>query len=106
MLVGKLKHLVTIKHLVAGQDEVGQPLQEWEEFASLRADIRTLNGAESIRADAQSAVTMASIRLRYRTDITTTMRVHVGSTIYEITAVLPDLVARKHVDLACRVFNG
>jgi SPP1 family predicted phage head-tail adaptor len=45
---------------------------------------------EAIKAGAEASVVQASIRIRYRTDVTSAMRVVHGSTTYEIKAVLPD----------------
>jgi SPP1 family predicted phage head-tail adaptor len=42
----------------------------------------------------------ASIRIRYRTDITAAMRVTDGSTVYQVKAVLPDS-GRQYLDLVC-----
>lgn len=106
MRVGQLKHRVTVKYLNSGQDDIGQPVQTWSDLASIWADIRHLNGSESIRADADSSIVKASIRIRRRTDVTPAMRVYHGSTIYEIKAVLPDEQSRERLDLSCERING
>jgi SPP1 family predicted phage head-tail adaptor len=103
MAAGQFKHRVLIQSLQPGQDKIGQPTTTWATFKTLGADIRTLGGLESIKADAQAATTKASIRVRYRTDITADMRVVHGSTVYEIKAVLPDEQRRDHLDLSCEV---
>lgn len=106
MRVGQLKHRVTVKYLNSGQDDIGQPVQTWSDLASIWADIRHLNGSESLRADADSSIVKASIRIRRRTDVTPAMRVYHGSTIYEIKAVLPDEQNRERLDLSCERING
>lgn len=98
-----LRHQIVIQTRQAGQDETGQPLTTWAAFKTLRADIRYLNGLETIKSDAQTAITKASIRIRYRTDITTAMRAVFGSTTFEIKAVLPDEHEREHLDLSVEV---
>jgi SPP1 family predicted phage head-tail adaptor len=107
MDIGTFNRRVTIRHLATGQDAIGQPTTTWQDFATgLHANIRRLNGVETIRAGAQTAVGTTSIRLRsYRTDITTAMRVLHGSVNYEITAVLPDEQGKCHVDLVCKVLT-
>lgn len=105
MDLGKLKHRVTILQLAAGADAIGQPTQNWITLAMVWANVRNLSGVESIKAGAQTAVAQASVRLRYRTDVTTAMRVVHGATVYEITAVLPDEERRDHVDLACKAIT-
>ncbi len=98
-----LKSLVVIQTLQSGQDEIGQPVTTWATFKTLRANIRYLNGLETIKADAQTSVVKASIRIRRRTDITAAMRVVFGATTFEIKAVLPDEQDRERLDLSCEV---
>lgn len=105
MDAGKLNCQVALLQLVDAQDALGQPGQTWTTLATVWANIRHLSGLETIQGGAQTAVGVASIRIRWRTDVTTAMRVQHGTTLYEITAVLPDLQRRQHVDLACRVIT-
>ena len=98
-----LRHYVTIQQRSAGQDEVGQPVDTWTELAAVWADIRHLGGLETIKAGALTSIVSASIRMRYRDDLTSGMRVVYGPTTYEIESVLPDLARKQHVDLVCKV---
>ena len=98
-----LKSLVIVQALQTGQDEIGQPVTTWATFKTVRANIRYLNGVETIKADAVSSVVKASIRIRRRTDITAAMRVVFGATTFEIKAVLPDEQDRERLDLSCEV---
>lgn len=101
-----LKSLVVVQALQAGQDAIGQPVTTWATFKTLRANIRYLNGVETIKADAQTSVVKASIRIRRRTDITAAMRVVFGATTFQIKAVLPDEQDRERLDLACEVVTA
>lgn len=103
MRAGPLQSRVTIKRHVTGQDEIGQPVDTWEDVATVWANIRNLRGAEAIRADKEVSTVQTSIRIRKRTDVTAAMRVVYGSTTYEIKAVLPDEVERDKMDLVCEV---
>lgn len=103
MEIGKLNRRVVIQQLTAGQDEIGQPVTAWTALATVWANIRYLNGLETIKADAQTSVVKASIRIRRRTDITAAMRVVFGATTFEIKAVLPDEQDRERTDLLCEV---
>ena len=100
-----LKSLVTVQVLQAGQDAIGQPITTWATFKTLRANIRYLNGLETIKADAQTSVVKASIRIRRRTDITAAMRVVFGATTFEIKTVLPDEQDRERTDLSVEVIQ-
>ena len=104
MRAGQLNRRVTIERKTGGVDAIGQPLPEgWETFAQVWANVRFLSGSEAIKADAQTSVVKASIRIRYRTGIDAGMRVIHGAAIYEIKAVLPDEVRREYLDLVCEV---
>lgn len=94
---------VVIKQLVAGQDDIGQPTQVWETLVTVQANVRYLNGVETIKGGAETATGKASIRIAYRTNVTTAMRAYLGSTEFRITAVLPDEVRKMHTDLSCEV---
>ena len=103
IVAGKLNCRVVIKQPAAVQDAAGQPIPTWTTLATVWANIRSLNGLETIKGGAESSVAKASIRIRYRTDVTAAMRVVHGSTTYEIKAVLPDVEGRRHLDLVCEV---
>lgn len=96
-----LNRRITIQRLQDGQDEIGQPVQTWVDVATVWANIRYLNGVETVKSDAPVSVAKASIRIRRRTDVTAGMRAVHGSTIFDIKAVLPDEESRERVDLAC-----
>lgn len=104
----RLNRLVLIQKPGTTQDEAGQPIPGWVALIAtgdgkIRANLRHLSGVETIKADAQTSAVKASIRIRYRTDVTAAMRVVHGSTTYEIKAVMPDEAGREFVDLACEV---
>lgn len=101
MEIGKLNRRVAIQSLVAGQDEIGQPTMVWTTLATVWANVRFLNGIETVKSDAPVSVAKASIRIRRRTDVTAGMRAVLGSTIFDIRAVLPDEESRERLDLAC-----
>jgi SPP1 family predicted phage head-tail adaptor len=103
-----LNRLVSIRQRASGQDTIGQPSQTWNELRSAWANIWHGSGAEAIKADATASTVKASIRI-LRTagvGVTAGMRVHHGSVIYDIRAVLPDEVSRDKVHLVCEVVDG
>lgn len=94
---------VVLQRRSAGEDALGQPVTTWATHDTVWADVRHGTGMEAIKADARMSVVRASIRIRYRTDLTAGDRVLIGSTVYEITAVIPDLQRRVFTDLVCEV---
>lgn len=105
MDVRRRNRLVQFKRLTAGQDAIGQPTQVWADLVQVRANVRYLNGVETIKADAETATAKASIRIAYRTNLTTADRVYLGATEFRITAVLPDEAGKKHTDVTCEVIS-
>ena len=103
MNAGSLNNRVTVKQRASGSDANGEPATTWTDVCTVWADIRHLSGIEAIKAGAEMSTVKASIRIRYRADITAGMRVHHGSTVYEIDAVMPDAQSRESVTMACRV---
>lgn len=102
-----LRHLVTIQQRVAGQDESGQPLPAaWADWPpKVWADIRFTGGLETIKAGAVTATAQASIRMRQRAGLSTSMRVLYEGVTYEVRAVLPDMKNRAFVDLVAEVVS-
>jgi SPP1 family predicted phage head-tail adaptor len=100
---GTLNRKVTIQLPPTAEDEVGHPTGDWTTLSTVWANIRHLSGLETVKGGAEASVAKASIRIRYRADVTAAMRVVHGSTTYEIKAVLPDEAWKQYLDLACQV---
>ncbi|WP_349743923.1 phage head closure protein [Roseateles cavernae] len=96
-----LKHLITIRHRAPGTDGAGQPNGEMVNLVDLWADIRHPSGIEAARGDAPVSTVRASIKVRLRSGITAAMQAVHGTTVYDIKAVLPDLVDRRYMFLVC-----
>lgn len=99
---GSLSTPLTIQSPNTATDPLGQPIEGWTDVAVVWGDVRHLSGTESIKAGAVTSSVNASIRIRYRTDLNAGMRVLAGSATFEISAVLPDMQRREHVDLVCK----
>lgn len=103
MDAGDLNNRVTLQQQSATVDALGQPVTTWSDLAYVWADVKFQSGSESLKANAQVATSKCSLRIRYRTGLTSAMRVMLGTTVLQILAVLPDEKGRKYVDLACEV---
>ena len=102
MQAGQLRDRITIQRKTGGTDAWGAPLPEaWADYASLWSNIRFLSGTESIKAGADVSVVSASIRIRWRQDVTAGMRVVAGAAVYDIEGVLPGQ-RREWLDLAVK----
>lgn len=106
MQAGKLNTLISIQR----QDQVraggGQPVGKWVEHAAAWADVKFPSGIGTIKADADVSLVKASMRIRFRADLRSDMRVVVAGMAFDIKAVLPDLAEREYVDLVCQSIPG
>ena len=103
MRAGQLTTQITIQSPGTTVDELGQPVEGWTEVAVVWGDVRHLSGTESIKAGAVTSSVNASIRIRWRTGLDAGMRVLVGTSVYAIKAVMPDMQRREYVDLIAEV---
>lgn len=104
---GSLNSRVTIETPTMTQDAAGQAIPSWSTLATVWANIRHLNGAESIKADAESSLVKASIRIRKGPSVDASCRVvHHGGETYRVRAVLPDERERDKVHLVSEVVHG
>lgn len=106
MDAGKRNTKVTIEARTPGHDAAKQPLNTWFTVREPWASILVKNGAQTIKSDAPASVVQASFRIPWCTDVTAAMRVKVGSAIFQIQAVLPDMQRRRHIDLVCQMVAG
>ncbi|MDR8396993.1 phage head closure protein [Paraburkholderia sp. USG1] len=75
----------------------------WGVVASVAANIRMLNGKEVLLADTDVGIASASIRIRYRTDVTTGWKVQIGNAVFDVKAALPNIAGRDYTDLVCTI---
>ena len=104
---GTLNRRVSLQQRQETPTGTGGSTIAWVEIAKVWANIRMLNGIETVKADFPVSVAKASIRIRWREDIDPTWRVVYvsnGKTMtFDVKAVLPDLVGREFVDLSVEV---
>lgn len=84
MRAGQLRYLVTIQQNVATTTARGDRESGWQDFAEVWGDIRPLRGREYYAAQQVNAELTAEIEIRYRSDITSKMRVVYNSRVFDI----------------------
>lgn len=100
MDAGKLNQRINIEQRTSDQDAAGQPVETWSLVAAVWASIKYPTGLSAIKADADTSVVKASIRIRRRSGLNAGMRVVQTSAIFDIKAVLP-AEDRQFIDLVC-----
>lgn len=105
MKIGALNRQVALERWASTRTPSGgQTEPAWVPIANVWANVRYLNGSETLRSDFPVGSARASIRIRFREDIDPTCRAvymrGAEATYFDIKAVLPDMVGREFVDLA------
>lgn len=84
-LAQELRHRVTIQQKYVERDENNYPLPEiWIDYAKIWAKVTALSAKDLLAAQAGQTQTVARMKIRYREDIDTTMRVIHKNRIYAI----------------------
>ncbi|RKG31490.1 phage head closure protein [Acinetobacter tianfuensis] len=82
---GELRHRIMVQHFTSGRDEDGYPIPEqWTDYVQLWAKVTHLSGKDLIAAQASQSKVIARLKIRYREDIDTTMRVIYKGKTYAI----------------------
>jgi SPP1 family predicted phage head-tail adaptor len=102
---GTLNRRVSLQRKVIAQDQTTEAqVETWVEVAKVWANIRYLNGTETIKAATPTSIAKASIRIRARDDVADSWRVvrtkNGKDTFFNITTVLRDEQGGEFIDLA------
>ncbi len=103
---GSLNCRVTIQRQERVRAGGGQVVGQWVDHDTVWANFRRPTGLGAIKADADVSLLKASVRIRYRNDISDAMRIVYAGAVFDIKAVIPDLDRREHVDLVCQSVPG
>lgn len=85
---GDLNREILLQSPNAGQDQFGQPVTTWTDFATVRAAINDASGRQFASAQAEQNAVYTAITIRYLPGVTASMRVVHGTDVYDIEAVL------------------
>ena len=86
---GKLDRAVDIMARTVVQDATGAPLESWALLASVKGARWYLNGTETDVADGSTQQVLTGVRfmLRWRTDVTSDMRLVCEGATFNITGI-------------------
>lgn len=87
-----------------GRDALGQPTNTWTEYAQVWGAIVQIRGVEKVTGGTSVDSASASIRIRYRTDVTNADRavaLNADGQIFNINSVMPNVASREYADLVC-----
>lgn len=101
MRAGQLRNRVTLERRVQGQDELGQPIDEWLALGIVPASIEPLNGREYLAAGAEQSEVTTRIRIRYFAGLLPADRVTHDATQYDIKSVIDPQTRKREIVLMC-----
>lgn len=102
---GQLSNRITIQTPTTTQDAAGQPIRSWATLAGpvvLPAKVESVTGGETIRGRQVSAVAQVMFTIRYRSDITTQMRVLWDGRVLGIVRASDPYGDRRELRIECK----
>jgi SPP1 family predicted phage head-tail adaptor len=86
-LMGQMRQRIALQAKTITKSE-GIPLENWTTVATVWAAVSDISGKEYFQAGALQSEVTTRIKIRYRTGITTSMRVLYGSRVFQILSVI------------------
>lgn len=103
-IIGRMDKRVTFQQKIFSTDASNQhKVTGWEDIATtptVWANVEYKSGSENFQSDQLVAVKIASIGIRYRTDLTTENRVLVGDEIFDILTII-EVGRKRFLRLTC-----
>lgn len=98
---GFLGERVTLQQRAAGVDSHGHPSTSWSDVAEVWAEVEPIRGREYFAAGQTQAPVDVRMRIRYRSDITPSMRAVWRSVPHDIVSVIDMGAQRVALELMC-----
>lgn len=96
---GDFRHKIDFLQRIAGQDDYGEPIDDWVVFKSAWASKEPILGNEYFAALTTDTKVEVKFNCRYIPGITNEMRIKHGNEIYEILSAID--VKSLHRELLC-----
>lgn len=100
-MIGTLRTLATLEAKTQVDDGGGGFSESWSTLATVWCAVELLTGAETVSGDQVTAFKRVRIRLRFRDDVTETLRLRVDQRLFNIEAVNDPDSRRRWLDLVC-----
>lgn len=103
MDIGRLRHRITIQQHQTTQDEIGNNIESWVDWATVWANIRPISGREYFQAAATNAEDNVRINIRYRSGIDPLrMRVVYRNRVFDILSAIDLYERHREIEMVCR----
>ena len=87
MQIGRLDRLIVIEVDTPTRSASGEEKENWTTLATVWADVRPLRGREFFDAAAVQSEIDTKFRIRWRSDLTTAMRINYDGQLYDIHSI-------------------
>jgi SPP1 family predicted phage head-tail adaptor len=94
---GELRHRLTFQSNLPTANSFGEFADTWTDFVTVYGAIEPLSGQLLFTAQQANSQVQGRIRIRYRSDITATMRVKFGTRYFKILSIINQ--SEKHEEL-------
>ena len=101
MRISDLNRRVLIQQRSTTKDSFGQQSTAWTDLLTCWAHIEPLSGRELVNAQAVNAEVTHTVTIRYRSNVTASMRVLYQGRIFNITAVIDPDTSHVWTSLNC-----
>lgn len=98
---GSMRTPITIESATTAADAMGQMVQTWSTYVSTRGAVSTPSARESLASGQPRLTGTVVIRTRWRSGVTTAMRVKIGSRVLNIGGVVNVDEANREMVLYC-----
>lgn len=99
--IGKLRHRLTIEQPVRAEDGGGGSATSWAALGEVWGAVEAATGDERIGADRVTGHAACTITIRYRADVTPSMRFRRGTELFHILAALDKDGRRRLLTCQC-----
>ena len=100
-MIGSLRHRLILEAPTQRPDGGGGATISWSEQATVWADIRARRGGERDQADRPDARLQLQVRIRYRRDVSTAMRLRDGTRVFNILSLFDEDGRERFLTCVC-----
>ncbi|EIX9711374.1 phage head closure protein [Klebsiella pneumoniae] len=107
MQAGRLRHRITIQRFTSSRSPSGQPVEIWEDGATIWAEVKGISGRELLAAGAERSDATIRVWSRYRKDISSASRLKVltgpfkGAVLNVTGPPVPDIKGTR-LEILCK----
>lgn len=100
--IGALDRRITVQNYTESTDSFGQKVRSYATYKELWASVQEKSGTEGESGNQLVASKQVVFVIRYRTDLSETMRIVYGSWVYRIESIIADDARKSFLKIVAR----